>query len=406
MSYTFRNADRTKFDGIETGATADQTGAEIKVLYEAESDTNALTDALLSKLNGIETSATADQTGAEIKALYEAEADTNAYDDAAVAKLAGIEASADVTDATNVAAAGAVMNTDTTTVSMSFVIDEDTMASNSDTKVPTQQSVKAYIDNKVTSSVEYKGGYAADTNVPDLDVSPSGVTKGDMYTVTSAGTFFTVGVEVGDVLIAEVNSASLEADWTIVNKNLDDASIKVAYENNSDTNAFTDAYKTKLDGIEASADVTDATNVAAAGAVMNTDSTTVSMSFVLDEDTMASDSNTKLATQQSIKAYVDSSVQGLASDVVSKTDSDSPYTASLDQVILCDATSAGITVNLPTAASNSGRKIIVKKVDSSGNTISIIADGSDLIDGAASQTITVQYDSKTLVCNGTNWYII
>ena len=47
---------------------------------------------------------------------------------------------------TNVDSAWAVMNTDTTTVSMAFVVDEDDMVSNSVTKVPTQQSVKAYAD--------------------------------------------------------------------------------------------------------------------------------------------------------------------------------------------------------------------------------------------------------------------
>ncbi len=48
--------------GIETGATADQTGAEIKTAYEGESNTNAYTDAEKTKLAGIETGATADQT--------------------------------------------------------------------------------------------------------------------------------------------------------------------------------------------------------------------------------------------------------------------------------------------------------------------------------------------------------
>ena len=56
---------------VEDGATADQTGAEIKALYEAEADTNEFSDAEQTKLSGIETSATADQTGAEIKALYD-----------------------------------------------------------------------------------------------------------------------------------------------------------------------------------------------------------------------------------------------------------------------------------------------------------------------------------------------
>ena len=38
-----------KLGGIEEGATADQTDAEIKTAYENNSDTNAFTDALLSK---------------------------------------------------------------------------------------------------------------------------------------------------------------------------------------------------------------------------------------------------------------------------------------------------------------------------------------------------------------------
>ena len=58
-----------KLGGIEEGATADQTDAEIKTAYENNSDTNAFTDALLSKLNGIEAGATGDQTVTEIKSL-------------------------------------------------------------------------------------------------------------------------------------------------------------------------------------------------------------------------------------------------------------------------------------------------------------------------------------------------
>ena len=52
------SADGSKLDGIESNATADQSNSEIKTAYEANSDTNAFTDALLSKLNGIASSAT------------------------------------------------------------------------------------------------------------------------------------------------------------------------------------------------------------------------------------------------------------------------------------------------------------------------------------------------------------
>ena len=94
-----------KLGGIEEGATADQTNAEIKTAYETNSDTNAFTDAEktklqnldLSKLQGIETGATADQSNAEIKTAYEANSDTNAFTDAEKTKLAGISASAGAT---------------------------------------------------------------------------------------------------------------------------------------------------------------------------------------------------------------------------------------------------------------------------------------------------------------------
>jgi len=83
---------------------------------------------------------------------------------------------------------------------------------------------------------------------------------------------------------------------------------------------FTSADHSKLNGIEASADVTDATNVGAAGAVMESDSTTANMSFVVDEDTMSSDSATKVPTQQSVKAYVDTEVSGLVNSAPSTLD--------------------------------------------------------------------------------------
>ena len=94
----FVDGDKTKLDGIETGATADQTASEIRTAYLSNSNTNNYNDADSAKLAGIEASATADQTGAEIKSLYEAESDTNAFTDADHTKLDGIESSATAND--------------------------------------------------------------------------------------------------------------------------------------------------------------------------------------------------------------------------------------------------------------------------------------------------------------------
>jgi len=151
-------------------------------------------------------------------------------------------------------AAGATMNTDADVSSNSWVLDEDTMSSDSNTKVPTQQSVKAYIDTQIISEKSYQGGYDAATNTPDLDTTPiAGILKGDVYDVTVVGNFFTEAVEIGDTLRAKQDNPTLLTHWTIVQTNLNAASIKTQYESNADTNAFTDAEKTKLTGIETAA---------------------------------------------------------------------------------------------------------------------------------------------------------
>lgn len=98
--------------GVEAGATADQTGAEIKTAYEAESDTNAYTDAEKTKLAGVDTGAKDDQTGAEIKTAYEAESDTNAYTDADAATVG------DLNDGEYTPTISATTNLDATTAGL------------------------------------------------------------------------------------------------------------------------------------------------------------------------------------------------------------------------------------------------------------------------------------------------
>lgn len=148
-------------------------------------------------------------------------------------KLDGIEAGADITDATNVDAAGAVMNSDTSTASMSFVIDEDNMASNSATKVPTQQSVKAYADGLLgaADAIIFKGVIDASAN-PNY---PAGVT-GDFYKISVAGKIggaSGIDVQVGDAILATADNAggsqaSVGTSWTILQSNVDLATTSVA----------------------------------------------------------------------------------------------------------------------------------------------------------------------------------
>lgn len=57
-----------------------------------------------------------------------------------------------VVDSTTVNAAGATMNADTTLAGNGYFLDEDSMTSNSDTKVASQQSIKAYVDAAISSA--------------------------------------------------------------------------------------------------------------------------------------------------------------------------------------------------------------------------------------------------------------
>lgn len=174
--------------------------------------------------------------------------------------------------------------------------------------VMNKTQTQALVGVQTAGAKVYQGGYDASTNTPDLDTSPSGILKGHVYDVTVAGTFFTEDVEVGDQLSANQDDPTALAHWTVLQGNLTPASIKTKYESNADTNAFTDAEQTKLGGIEAGADVTDATNVDAAGATMNADTTLAGNGYFLDEDDMNSDDATKVPSQQSVKAYVDNSI--------------------------------------------------------------------------------------------------
>jgi len=330
--------------------------------------------------------------------------------------LINVEDGADVTDSTNVDAAGATMNIDTDVSSNSWVIDEDDMVSDLDTKVPTQQSVKKYVDDNVIGLFEDKGNYDASTNTPDLDVSPSGILKGDVYTTSVAGDFFTQAVEVGDVLRALQDDPTQLSHWAITQTNLDAPSIKTLYESNSDTNAFTDAEKTllgnqsgtntgdevsatdsiegivelatiaeidtgtdesrvitpaglagsalqsKVDGIEENADVTDSSNVDSSGAVMETDYNANTILAATSDDTplpltIPEQTLVGRITSGDIDALTVSEAQTLLNveDGADVTDATNVASAlgSISVNAHSDITSAGATIEATVSASHS-----------------------------------------------------
>ena len=367
--------DGSKLDGIEAGATADQTASEIRTLVESATDSNVFTDADHTKLNAIEASATADQTDAEIRAAVEAASDSNVFTDADHTKLNGIEANADVTDATNVTAAGALMDSEladvaavkginqalTTTSSPTFAGITGPLTGNASTASALGTARTINLGGEVTGSASFDGsqdititGTIAANSIGINELALNDGSNGQFLQTNGAGTI-TFASAIGSSVInnsaanrvttvnANTTDFDAESNLTFDGSTLDvtgditvsgtvdgadvaamstklsgieasatadqtDAEIRAAVEAATDSNVFTDADHTKLNGIEASAtadqtaseirtlvdsatdsnvftdalltklngietaaDVTDATNVDAAGAIMNSD---------------------------------------------------------------------------------------------------------------------------------------
>jgi len=299
-----------------------------------------------SKLDGIESSATADQTGAEIKSLYEAEANTNAFTDALQTKLSGIETGADVTDTANVTAAGALMDSELTNLTAVKAINQGLSTSdspefasvtvNGDAVLTTATDLSNASTLDLLDSTQFLRSDAADTKTSgdlsfsdnvkaqfgtgnDLQIYHDGSNSyiselgaGELILLTNGTTvniqatpgaeymarFYrdaqvelyydnskklsttSTGVDVtGSITVSgtvdgrdiATDGSKLDGIESSATADQTGAEIKALYE--VETNAFTDAQFTKLAGIETGADVTDTANVTAAGALMDSELT-------------------------------------------------------------------------------------------------------------------------------------
>jgi hypothetical protein len=170
------------------------------------------------------------------------------------------------------------------------VKDEDNMSSNSATHIATQQSIKAYVDTQIGAS---DLDLTADTGGPiaiDLDTDTLDLEGGTGIATTASTSKITFGIDS--------TVATLTGSQTLTNKTL-------------------------------------------TSPVLNTSATGTA---IKDEDNMASDSATHLATQQSIKAYVDSNVTAQDLDI---TDGSTTSAVDLDsQTLTIQGTANEATVGL------------------------------------------------------------
>lgn len=90
--------------------------------------------------------------------------------------------------------------------------------------------------------------------------------------------------------------------------------------------------------------------------------------------------------------------------IVAKTSTDTGYVPTADQTVTVDATGGATTIKLPTPSTVTGKFIIVKKIDASGNAVTVDGNGAT-IDGASTQALAAQWNAYTMQSNGANWFI-
>ena len=199
--------------------------------------------------------------------------------DATVATLTGSQT------LTNKTLTSPVLNTG---VSGTAIVDEDNMASDSASKIPTQQSVKAYVDAQTTDETAEGSTNLYYTNA-----------RVDAYINAS---ILTTDISEGTNLYY----TDARADARIEARLLDED----AMGSNSDTRAPTQqSVKAYVDSQVASKDNTDEITEGSTNLYFTNARADARITNALkDEDNMASDSATHVPSQQSVKAYVDSQV--------------------------------------------------------------------------------------------------
>ena len=213
-------ADKTKLDGIETSATADQTDAEIRTAVESASNSNVFTDADHTKLNGIETGATADQdisgiaTNASAIAANTTNITANDTDIATNAAAIATNAS-NITSGANVTTNLSETSTQTTVTVVSSDGTDATLAAASTSRAGVM--TKAKFDEVVANNAK-TGITSSQANAITTNTAKTGITSGQASAITA----------------------------------------------NTAKTGITSAQTTKLSNIETNADVTDTANVVAA----------------------------------------------------------------------------------------------------------------------------------------------
>lgn len=173
--------------------------------------------------------------------------------------------------------------------------------------------------------------------------------------------------------------------------------IKAAYEGQADTNAFTDTEKTKLAGVEAAADVTDAGNVGSAVHGAAAKATPVDTDTFAGIDSAASNVLKKFTwanIKAAMKAHLDTVYQPIATVLTNTTASFTTTLKDKLDSVAANATSNSSDAALRARASHTGTQAI-STVDGLEDALNEKAAGTDLT-AAVDRLVVQEVTSESL----------
>ena len=297
------------------------------------------------------------------------------------------------------------------TITVTAFVDEDNMSSDSATLIPTQQSVKAYVDTELSS-------FSSILNVVGDDSTDMEIALGtdrlffqggtNISTSTDSGAQLTISVADAPTFSGAVTAAGFTIGSAAINESeletIDGvtagtvaASKAVVVDGSKNIGTFGSVTATtfvigsadidetdleKIDGItngtaaankavvvDGNKDIGTLRNITSNGTIQFgslSDGTITATAFV-DEDDMSSNSATLIPTQQSVKAYVDSEVGGVSGgsstiNIVGDDSTDMELTLGTDRLFIAGGTnvststgsSSQITISVADAPTFSG----------------------------------------------------
>jgi len=252
-------------------------------------------------------------------------------------------------------------------------------------------------------------------------------------------TFNSLGTEVGD--LTDLSTANKSSVVAAINEAIGGVNNFTIRDSSSTTQTIIGGDTLNVigsGGITATVSATDTLTIAAdssittlTGSQVLTNKTLtsavlnigISGTALLDEDTLSSNSATQVATQQSIKAYVDTEIGNLSSTLTIRDDSSTTDNVTVGTDILSFAGGTGITSAVTdntvtfdidsTVATLAGSQVLTNKtINSSSNTLTIsgseatlsnIANGSLTNPSFTLNGVSIALGDTTTISAGTDW---